>query len=277
MDYIDLHIHTNFSDGSLAPQEVVDISIKRGLKVISITDHDNIDGVSSVINKTPLHDGIKIIPGVEISAKYEKAIEREIHILGYFIDIKNEALSKKLVYYREERKKRALKIIEKFNKIGISIDESLLNSTNSIGRLHIAKYLVNKGIVKNIKEAFKKYLGYNCTCYVMKNMFTVEEAIQTIVEANGLPILAHPMISFNNIKMIEELLEKGIIGIEVWHTKHTSSDVNMLYSFAKKRKLIITGGSDCHGYVNGNSPIIGSLKIPYKIYIMLHSIKNQKI
>jgi predicted metal-dependent phosphoesterase TrpH len=269
MDYIDLHIHTNFSDGSLTPEEVVDISIKRGLKVISITDHDNIEGVNSIISKIHQYDNIKIIPGVEISAEYEKAIEGEIHILGYFINLKSKSLSEKLNYYRQERKKRALQIIEKFNRIGINIDTSMLDSNNSIGRLHIAKYLVKNGFTKNIKEAFRKYLGYNCPCYVKKNMFTVEEAIRTIVEANGLPVLAHPMISFSNIELIENVLKKGMVGIEVWHTKHTSSDINMLYSYAKERKLIITGGSDCHGYVNGNPPLIGALKIPYEVYTEL--------
>ncbi len=273
--YIDLHVHTNYSDGSFTPKEVVEYCKKVGVIAVGITDHDNIDGIKeAIIEGEKL--GVEVVPGVEISCDFKDSSEEEIHILGYYIDYENAKLKQTLKFFQEARQKRAYKIFNKLVSLGIPIKEEdvFKDSIKSIGRLHFARVLKEKNLVSSIKEAFELYLGYGKPAYEAKLKVSPKEAISLIVEAKGIPILAHPYLEISmNTKSIKELIEYGIKGIEVYHSKHSKNITDELLLLAEKYDLLITGGSDCHGSIDGHPPLLGSLKIPYKV---LENIKMYK-
>lgn len=255
MLYADLHIHSNYSDGKLLPEEIVNLSVKRNIKCISITDHDTVD--SQYIAKKFSHNNeIKIVPGLEISSQYKDV---EIHILAYFIDIDNKSLKINLENIRNSRWERAKQIIENLNRISINVsfDEiKNVNFSSSIGRFHIAKLLVEKGYANHTKEAFQKYLVKGRPGFVERCKIDYKEALKLINDAKGVAVLAHPGEIYRSViieKIIKELKIYGLKGIEVFHPAHSSRDSNKYYNLAKKYSLIITGGSDCHGtIINGD-------------------------
>ncbi len=274
--YIDLHVHTKYSDGNFTPKEIIEYSKKIDVVAVGITDHDTTDGVEeAVIEAEKL--GIEVIAGVEISCDFKDSVEEEIHILGYFIDYKDEVLQQKLKIFREARKERAYKIFNKLNSLGIFLNEEDIfkDSNMSIGRLHFARVLLEKKIVNSIKEAFELYLGYGRPAYEAKLKLSPKEAIHIILSAKGIPILAHPYLGITmDIKSIKQLINFGLKGIEVYHTKHPKNVVDELILIAEKYELLITGGSDCHGSIDANNPLLGSLNIPYKILENLKECRN---
>ncbi len=185
---VDLHIHTKFSDGFHSPIEIINFVAKKKISIISITDHDTIDGINGTIS-VGLNYGIEVIPGVELSSEID---EREIHILGYFIDINNSELKNKLKFFREERTKRAEKIVHNLNDAGLKISFSDIESESKnsvIGRPHIAQALLNKGYVSNLYEAFNKYLGNDSATYEKKTFLSISEAVKLIHNSGGLAFL----------------------------------------------------------------------------------------
>lgn len=259
MEYIDLHVHTTASDGMFSPKEVVRWAHKKNLKAIAITDHDTIDGIQeALIEGEKL--GIKVIPGIEINTDYRGL---EVHILGYYIDYKEPWFNDLLKEIRLARYNRAKKMIEKLNSLGIAISlEEVVEiaGTASIGRPHIARILEKNYVVQNSKEAFEKYIGMNQPAYVERYKITPSEAIKVILRCKGIPILAHPGL-IKDYSIVRELVGSGLQGIEVFHTKHSEEDIYLLSKMAKQYDLIITGGSDCHGVLYNNQPILGSLNI----------------
>lgn len=279
---IDLHIHTSFSDGTLTPAQIVRYALKTGLNAIAITDHDNTDGILPAV-KEGAKTGIEIIPGIELSAEFEEdSKNHEIHMLGYFIDWENEGFRENVRIFREERKQRALRILDKFKKLGIRIDEEYLHSpasgasgeSGSIGRLHFARSLVNDGIVRNITEAFQKYLGFGKPAYEPKFKLSPEDAIKMILDVSGIPVIAHPYYgSFDSRKLIERLSKAGMLGVEVWHSKQPASASVKFLDLAKEFNLLATGGSDFHGTTADDTP---AQKIPYSVLEALKEYKRRQ-
>jgi len=277
--YIDLHVHTTYSDGNFTPKEIIKYCKKLNIVAVSITDHDTTDGIEEAIEEGK-KEGVEVIPGVELSAEYEESCEGEVHILGYYIDYKNKVLQQKLELFRKAREERAYKIIEKLKKLNIFLDEEEIfknkNSAQSIGRLHFARLMVEKRITSSIKEAFELYLGYNKPAYVPKIKLKPQEAISMILQSEGIPILAHPYFGICiDSKTIKKFIKYGIKGIEVYHSKHHKNVIEELANLAEKYGLIITGGSDCHGKVDGNLPLLGSMKIPYSLLEPLKKYKEE--
>jgi predicted metal-dependent phosphoesterase TrpH len=256
----DLHVHTLYSDGSFTPKEVMHYAKKVGLDCIGIADHDTVKGLEEAIG-AGLALGIEVIPGVEMSAE-EKG--KELHILGYFINYKSRRLKLVLREIREDRKKRLHRMVDALNKHGFNINaEDIIRFAGdaSISRLHIAQYMKNKGIISSWQEAFKRYIGDDKPCYVASFRLSARQAIDIIKEAGGISIIAHPGI--NNIDgLMPKLLKDGIDGIEVFHSEHKGPVIRHYEDFAKRHKLLITGGSDCHGTLK-NSVLIGKTTIPY--------------
>lgn len=255
MYYADLHIHSTYSDGFLSPEKIVEISINKGLKCISITDHDTI--ASQYITQKDIED-IDIIPGVEFSTEYQG---REIHILGYFIDIKDTKILKVLQRLQKTREERALEILEKLKKVNIdiSMEEIRLHSTSSFGRGNIASAIVQRGYAKNNKEAFSKYLDKDKIAFVKGEKVNYKDILEVINEASGIPILAHPGNIYRSMgveDIIKEFKCYGLKGLEVYHISHNKNQINTFYNLSKKYKLCITGGSDFHGKEN-MSPTLG--------------------
>lgn len=260
--FADLHIHTNKSDSTFSPEEVVKYAAKIGLHAIAITDHDSIDAIPVVTKYAAKYD-IEIIPGVELSSDTNG---EEVHILGYFIDTEAKWFIEKLEFLRQARLKRAQQIIGKLTEMRIVIDlKDVLNTSGegAIGRMHIARVLVDRNYVSTITDAFQKYIGRGRYAYVKKHKITPKEAMDMIKKLGGISVLAHPGI-MNNDAVIPDMVKYGLRGIEVYHTDHKQSGVEKYTEIAKRYNLLITGGSDCHGIGKGRI-LMGTVKVPYEL------------
>lgn len=267
--WADLHIHSSFSDGEWSPEEIVKQAKRIGLRAIAIADHDTVDAIEAV-EKEPSTAGIEIIPAVEINTDFE---DKEIHILGYWIDVGSPALLRALEEQRASRLKRNEEIIKRLNRMGLklSVEEVLaVAGGNSIGRPHIAQALVNKGYAGSKEEAFSKWLKRGSPGYVPRSSMSWREAINVISQAGGIAVLAHPGKSFVD-HLIPQMLKEGLLGIEVWHPSHSLEDGRRYLQLAREFSLLITGGSDAH------SPKDISLMEQYKIdYEKVLLLKRKK-
>lgn len=273
--FIDLHIHSTYSDGSLTPKQIVDISKKLKVGVISITDHDSVAGIFEAIIEGG-KCGVEVIPGIEFSTEDEEIPNEEVHIIGYYIDWEDETLKKQLRLFHEVRERRVYLIIEKLKALGINIEHSELLKIvgkGSATRLHFAKLMVDKGYVKNINEAFVKYLDINRPAYVPKFRFQTKEAIELIKKLNGISCLAHPSYTMcKNEPFIQKLVSWGLDGIEVWQTKYRKM-IEMSKQLSEKFGLLKLGGSDCHGSMKAKKLQLGTQKLPFDIFIGLKERK----
>lgn len=268
MDLIDLHVHSNASDGSLTPSEVADSAIEAGLKAIALTDHDTVDGIEEIMDYTASKD-LEVIPGIELSCYYKN---REIHILGYYMDYKNEELQRELQVLKEAREGRNLRMVELMQADGLNVTmEKLLhgNPDSVITRAHFARVLVEEGICKDKDTAFKKYIGIGCKYYLPKPQVTCETAMKILRKYSKGAFLAHPLLYHLGYNQIDELLvylkSLGLKGIEAYHSSNNSYESDKLRSLALKHDLLISGGSDFHGVVKPNIKLgvgRGGMKIP---------------
>lgn len=275
-DYIDLHLHTTASDGSLTPAAVVGLARERGLKAIAVTDHDTIAGCPES-HAAGSRLGVEVICGVEISADWPQGT---LHMLGYFFDSFPHSLDQGLKELQDNRAKRNLEMIVKLQNLGLAISEDDIvraSGGGQIGRPHFAKVLVEKKCVKSMEEAFDRYLGKGKPAYVEKDRLTPEEAIRMIVKSGGIPVLAHPTTlgeydSGELPQLLSRFQENGLRGIEVYYYSHTEPDTNRLLSLAQRFNLLVTGGTDFHGANLGDIQIgtgKGNLKIPYQLLMKL--------
>lgn len=258
----DLHIHTHFSDGTFQPQEVVEKAKDVGLAAIAITDHDSVDGIP-LAQEAGRKLTVEIIPAVELTAE-EKDIE--IHILGYFIDYENVIFGEFLKKLKDERIERALKMISKLQNLGVDINiEDILKTAGpgAIGRLHFANCLKEKGYIKNIYDAFNKYIGEGKPAYVKRKRLLPQEAIKVIERLGGVSVIAHPH-SIKNERILEDLIKMGIEGLEVYHSDHSKRTSEYFLKLARNYGLIVTGGSDCHG-LRKEKELMGTISVPYDV------------
>jgi predicted metal-dependent phosphoesterase TrpH len=242
--YADLHIHSVHSDGTLTPREILETCRECGIKVFSITDHDTVSGIEETMSLVT--DGIEVIPAVEMSSNI---IDLDIHILGYYIDHRDPHLIRYLDAFKQHRTLRIKRIIEKLSRDGILLEFEQIKAVAhncSLGRPHIAEVLVENGYVKSINEAFIHYLGYQSPYYEPKKNVHPRDVIKIIRACGGIPVIAHPGI-INNERIVYDLIMAGAMGLEVWHPDHTSRNQQHFYEIALKNRLLMTGGSDCHG------------------------------
>lgn len=241
---IDLHMHTTYSDGAFSPTELVLKAKEVGLDVISITDHDSVNGLKEAM-AVGKEIGIEVIPGLEISTDLD---EKEIHLLAYFIDIDNDELQKYLSFFRDERLYRAKRIVQKLRNLGfsITIDDVIDHAQNSaIGRPHIAYAMVNLGLINNYYEAFEKYIGDYGPAFERKIHVSPQSATKLISDAGGLSFIAHP--GYMKESILTDLIKAGIDGIEVIHPSHSENQINFYRGIVNQYCLLETGGSDFHG------------------------------
>ncbi|MCK9582349.1 MAG: PHP domain-containing protein [Endomicrobiales bacterium] len=274
--YADLHLHTNHSDGSFSPKEVVKRAKTVGLCAIAITDHDTTDGIDEA-KEEGLLSNIEVISGVELSAETTDDKKREIHILGYCIEHKSGPLQEYLKKFQDARTKRAYAILEKLRKLNITLDEAelfaMIKPGGSIGRLHFAKALIKNSYSRSINDAFENYLSVGRAAYVPKFALTPSEAVKIINDAGGVAVLAHPSFSLDsNSPLLIELIKDGLKGIEAWHSRHSPSAQKHFKQLAQENGLIATGGSDCHGQMPHHDPLIGKVKIDYTIVTELKKL-----
>lgn len=247
MRLFDLHTHTTSSDGLLTPDELINKSITIGLSGIGITDHDSTDALKTADMISRTKKNFRIIPGIELSCDLNS---EEVHILGYFIDYENHSLKNYISVLRGARWSRGVKILQKLIDLGLNLPlGSILEASkenNFIGRATIARYLISFGYVESINEAFDMYLDAGRPAYVERYKLKVSEAINLIHSVGGLSVLAHPGL-LKNKDAVTLCIQKGIMGIECRHTKHTPKDIEYFSKICHDNQLISTGGSDYHG------------------------------
>jgi hypothetical protein len=273
---VDLHVHSNYSDGTFTPEQLVDSAIQLGIGAISITDHDNV--ISYEIAKEYIKQKnaeLELIPGVEINTICKN---EEIHVLGYYMDMNNKAFKEMLVNQQHARINQTHKIVELLNKkegINITFEniKNYVTAGGSIGRPHIAKALVHVGGVMTVMEAYSKYINNSSPVYIQRETVSTHDAVEIIYEAGGIPVLAHPCDIQNAEKFVTELMSYGLRGVEAYHRKHSPAMVEYYSSIAEKYDLIVTGGSDFHAPNMSNQVIMGKNFVPDWV---LGKLKNEK-
>jgi hypothetical protein len=258
-DFVDLHIHSDHSDGRQTPREIVDRAIELGLRAISITDHDVVSGCLEAITYARDKD-IEVITGIELSAA---KTDDDIHLLGYLFRPDDTPLLESLEKFRRIRQERGKKMVKRLAGLDIHVDfTEILNLAGkaAVGRPHLAEALVRHGHVSTYNEAFDRYLSLDGPVYVPKAKLTPAEAIELIHGAGGVAVMAHPILTDRD-EMIEHMVAAGLDGIEIYHPTHTRAGRKRYRLLAKKYGLIMTGGSDSHNR-KGRYGDIGDQHVP---------------
>jgi len=258
---IDLHVHTNASDGERPPAEIVRQAIDLGLRAIAITDHDTTDGVQEALNAAE-GSQLLVIPGVEISSD---ARGEEIHVLGYFIDHNHPGFSDQLARFRASRLRRAKRMVSKLSGMGMPLDWDQVRrraAGDSIGRPHIAQAMLDNGYVSSIEDAFRSYIGRNGPAFVDRLKLSPEAAIHLIAEAGGLAVLAHPLWATHRVAVLARC---GLAGLEAYYTGYSEEETSLLVDLARQHGLLVTGGSDFHGSRVQPGHELGSVRVPNNV------------
>ncbi len=276
MSKVDLHIHSSVSDGRLSPADIVHKAAELGLTIIAIADHDSVDGIAPALVAAQAFPRLKVIPCVEISTDVPNG---EVHVLGYFIDYTDHKLEATLKRFRNSREQRAQGMITKLEALGIHIEWQRVQEiagSGSIGRPHIAQAMLEKGYIALLKEAFTKYIGRGGPAYVEREKLTPVEAVELVLRASGLPVLAHPFTTDDPETMVIELKAAGLVGLEAYYNGYTAEEINELLSLANKYNLIATGGSDYHGLDTGTETMIGGADVPMESAKRLIALAEQQ-
>jgi predicted metal-dependent phosphoesterase TrpH len=284
---IDLHIHTTASDGNHTPNEIIEMARQLHLRAFSITDHDTISGVKEIIAQN-LPGDLKFVSGVEISASAPKSfkVSGSLHLLGYGINPNDSGLNKLLVLLRRSRDHRIPRILDRLNQLGIHLNIAEIKrqaKKSVLGRPHIAKALVANGYASSVDDAFNRFLGKQKPAYVDKFRLPCQKAIKAIDNAGGIAVLAHPFLVDQNFEKIETLTDLlipfGLAGIEGIYPEHPKAAVFFYKSLAKRKGLLITGGTDFHGPNIRPGVELGSAKgnfyVPYTLYQQLEARLKQ--
>jgi predicted metal-dependent phosphoesterase TrpH len=258
--FADLHLHTNFSDGTYTPEELTAQGKRLGFHALALSDHDTVEGCARMATACGA-EGIEFIPATELTAELDGL---ELHILGYFINTTNAKLLVELARFQQVRQNRIREMVACIQKLNVPLCEEKvfeLASCRSPGRPHVARALVQAGLCANLDEAFERFLKKGRPAWVPKFKMSAEQAIELIHHAGGLSVLAHPLLN-NCDDLIPTLAECGLDGLECYHTKHPWAVAEHYEKMAEQSNLLVTGGSDCHG-VNKGRPLIGGIKLPY--------------
>lgn len=260
-DRCDLHIHSHYSDGTLPPAQLVRMAHEIGLRACSITDHDSIEGQREALREGS-RLGIEVLEGVEFSVQID---DQDIHILGYLIDLDDDTLGEQISFLGAARLERAEKIVKRLADSGLEIPFSEvveLSGRGTVGRPHIAKVLVRRGLVGGFQAAFGRYIGEGRPCYVPKTVLPLDRIVTLIRKAGGVAVWAHPGERVRDQLLLDEILEAGVAGLEVYHPNHDPATVNEIESVVKARGLIGTGGSDYH-FFEAKQIDVGAVTAPY--------------
>lgn len=253
---IDMHTHTNYSDGDLSPEELIRMAIDKRVGTIAITDHDTIEGIKKLDRNCNfiVDSGIEIINGIELSAKTSKG---RMHVLGYGIDLNNKYLNKKMIDLKDNSINSVLELMEQIKKdygirFGYDDIKNLIETNHILGRIDLAKLCIKCGYAASLQEAFDKYLveAYNKTKQTSKGLF-YQECLELIANSGGISVLAHPksleLSEKEFLILLKQMISYGLKGIEVYHSSHTKEEMEYYLEIANKYNLLISGGSDFHG------------------------------
>lgn len=277
---IDLHVHSTASDGTLSPSEVVREAHARGLCAIALTDHDTMDGVAEAL-QAGMRLGVEVIPGVELNTESPAG---EVHVLGYFpppegwspeadpaghgAGVVGAVIDREfydlLASRRDSRAERARKMVQRLRELGMPLSyEHVLRQAGDapVGRPHIARALLEAGYVESVKEAFDRWLHRGGPAYVPREKLSPAEAVQAIIDAGGVPVLAHPG-RIDGQWVIQELIDAGLEGLECHYPEHTPEQTERYLGLAREHGLVVTGGTDYHGPRSPHDADLGSLPVP---------------
>lgn len=278
---IDLHMHSTVSDGSLSPVELMEAAASAGIQTVALTDHDSTAGLKEAAEAAE-RLGMEFIRGVELSCTTEFG---QVDVLGYYIPLGNQFFEDELQRLRDARDRRNLLILQKLAEMGMPIDASELQSDgqSAVGRPHIAKLMIRHGYVKNVREAFERFIAADKPAYVPKEDFSPAEAVSLLAGLGALPVIAHPMLIHAPDEWLEALVASlvplGLAGIEAYHSEHDNRGVRKVLALADKYGLIVTGGSDFHGDAKPNIALAkgkGSLCVPETVLGALEKARRDK-
>ncbi len=261
MKFADLHLHTQFSDGTFTPEELAGHGASLGFAALALTDHDTVEGCARMAAACAAAE-IEFIPGAELTAEYENI---EVHILGYFLDTQNQTLLTEIARFQAVRQQRIHEMVARLNGVNVPLEAGsvfALANCKSPGRPHVARALVKAGLVASLDEAFERFLKKNRPAWVPKAKVSALEGIDLIHQSGGLAVMAHPGLNRTD-EIIPALADAGLDGIECFHTKHSPALSARYLEIADRFHLLVTGGSDCHGFSKGK-PLIGGIKLPYE-------------
>jgi hypothetical protein len=261
----DFHTHTNASDGRLTPADLVRLAVSRGLRILAVTDHDSTEGIAEALTTAAEYPGFTIVPGIEMSTDIPGD---EIHVLGYFLDYQDPAFQTTLTNLRNARRDRGRMMVEKLHAMGMDIPWKRveeLAGDGSVGRPHVAQALIEMGHVSNFQEAFDRYIGRNGPAYVERAKLTPVEAIEMLVKARALPVLAHPASQSNIDDLVSQLKAAGMMGIEVYYQDYDRATCARLAATAERHHLLAIGGSDFHGFGSPRERLPGDIPLPDEV------------
>jgi predicted metal-dependent phosphoesterase TrpH len=269
---VDLHTHTNHSDGSASPDELIARAKMKGARSIAITDHDTVSALGEA-RAAAEHYDIEFVPGIEISAEYSPGT---MHILGYFVEFESASLNEKLSELKNARERRNPEIALRLQSLGYEIDyEEVVRIAGNkvVGRPHFARLLVERGYVRSIQEAFDKLLKKGAPAYVEKMRLSPADSIALIHNSRGVAVLAHPyqlkLPSFEVANaLIQDLAAMGLDGVEALYSRHSPAERSEYSEIATRHQLLVTGGSDYHGSYKPDIEIVsglGDLEVPYEL------------
>ena len=261
MMFADLHLHTNFSDGTYTPEELAGRARELRLAAVALTDHDTVEGCARMAAACELA-GLEFIPATELTAEVDG---NELHLLGYFVDTENPRLLEEMARFQRVRQNRIREMVARLNQLNIPLRADAvfaIANCHSPGRPHVARALVMGGFCSSLDEAFERFLKKNRPAWVPKFKISAVDAIELIHQADGLAVIAHPGLNRAD-EIIPGLIRSGLDGVECFHTKHTATASAHYVRMAKELGLLITGGSDCHG-LNKGKPLIGTIRLPYE-------------
>jgi predicted metal-dependent phosphoesterase TrpH len=259
--FADLHLHTAFSDGTYSPEELAGHGKRHGFACMALTDHDTVEGcarMEAACEKL----GIEFLPATELTAEFKGT---ELHMIGYCVDTEHPELLEEMQRFQEVRRSRVHEMVERLNKMNVPLKEEAvmaIANCKSPGRPHVARAMIQAGVVQNLDEAFERFLKKGRPAWVPKFKISADDAIELIHAAGGLAVLAHPGLVHHD-SLIPDLVAAGMDGLECYHTKHPTTIVEHYLEIADEHKLLVTGGSDCHG-MNKGQPLIGNIKLPYQ-------------
>lgn len=261
--FADLHLHSHFSDGTFTPEEVAARARRCGLRAVALTDHDTVEGGQRFLEACAA-EGIEGVLGAELTAEED---DTEVHILGYFLDPTQTRLREEMAACQTTRQERIRQMAAKLNDLGVPLRAEAvfeLARCRSPGRPHVARALVEQGHCRSLDEAFQRFLRKGRPAWVAKRRLSASFAITLIHEAGGVAVMAHPALTRKD-SLIPRLTDYGLDGLECWHTKHTPAQTDRYLAQANECRLLVTGGSDCHGLSKGR-PLIGSVRLPWHYY-----------
>jgi len=273
MKFADLHLHTQFSDGTFTPEELVLHAQKNGLACLALTDHDTVEGCArAAAAATAVR--MEFIAGTELTAEHA---DTEVHILGYFLDTQNQLLLDTLAKFQTVRQNRIHEMVAALNRQGVPLQAEAvfaLANCKSPGRPHVARALVKEKLIGSLDEAFERFLKKGRPAWVPKTKMSALESVELIHQAGGLAVIAHPGLNRSD-NIIPALVAAGMDGIECFHTKHSTVMAERYLELAEQYHLLVTGGSDCHGYSKAR-PLIGTVRLPYSHVEKLHAARDQR-